>query len=330
MVACGYRTGIVFDPTRPNWHNTGDRPMAWSAWYPCPESDVAVPVTEAFFNMGSVVHDAPLIPGGQLHVVLLSHGTGGTAESLGWLARALALAGYVVIGANHHGNSGVEAYLPQGFLCWWERATDLSHLLTSLATEGPFAGRLDVCRTSVVGFSLGAHTAMTTAGARTSMSNFDAWCRTNGSAATGPKEFPDVADHIPKLLDTSSVFRQSWARRDDDVTDRRITSIIAIAPAPPIRSFTTNSVAELDVPALLITGGADVEAPNKHCAAWLLQKNEKFLHQGLGRHVGHYSFLEFPSDRSLVGKLDIFSDHPLIDRKKLHKRTTSIVLEHLK
>lgn len=51
-------------------------------------------------------------------VVLLSHGTGGTAASLGWLAHGLAAAGYVVLGVDHHGNTASEPYRAEGFLSW--------------------------------------------------------------------------------------------------------------------------------------------------------------------------------------------------------------------
>ncbi|WP_371932450.1 hypothetical protein [Pararhizobium sp. IMCC21322] len=143
---CGYRTGVIWDPTRPNWQNNGERPIAWSAWYPTDDiGSVQIP-SGHFFELGDVIQNAALTSQKRLPVVLLSHGTGGTAESVSWLAWALACEGYVVTGANHHGNTGLEPYLAEGFLCWWERAPDLSMLLTSLGATGFFADQLETSK----------------------------------------------------------------------------------------------------------------------------------------------------------------------------------------
>ncbi|MEP2027728.1 MAG: alpha/beta fold hydrolase [Paracoccaceae bacterium] len=329
MANCGYRVGRIVDDTRPNWDETARRPIAWSAWYPTSVTDRGNVPTGHFFDLGNIIFRAPLVNGKLLPVVLLSHGTGGTAESLGWLARALACAGYVVIGANHHGNTGLEPRTAAGFLCWWERATDLSTLLTSLNSSGFFSGQLDLNRVSAVGFSLGGHTVLALAGAQSSMDLFEAWLNTPGIAAQGPAEFPNVADHIPRLFETSEAFRQSWARHQNDFSDHRVKSIVAIAPAPPIRSFTARSVAELNTPLTILTGSADQEAPSEHCAHWIMAQKHNCKQHDLGRHVGHYTFLEFPSDQSLVGQISIFTDHETVDRAKVHKKAAKLVLASL-
>lgn len=329
MARCGYRTGVIMDRSRSNWQNDAKRPNAWSAWYPTDDTGRCDPPLNQFFELGDVIRDATLTAQVKFPVVLLSHGTGGTADSLGWLARSLACEGYVVLGANHHGNTGLEPYLAEGFLCWWERATDLSVLLTSMGSTGLFADKLDVDQVSAVGFSLGGHTVMALAGARTSLDEFDAWRRANNITDGGPKEFPDAADSFPALLERSNAFRQSWARHGEDFTDDRIKSIVAIAPAPPVRSFTPQTIAQLPRPLTILTGGADFEAPSEHCADWLMTQNKRFERHDLGSNVGHYTFLEYPSDKSLIGEVDIFSDHESVDRTKIHEQASNIVLQAL-
>ncbi|MEM7004992.1 MAG: hypothetical protein AAF498_03855 [Pseudomonadota bacterium] len=103
---------------------------------------------------------------------------------------------------------------------------------------------------------------------------------------------------------------------------------MAIAPAPSVRAFVPHSVAELQLPVAILTGGADCEAPSERCADWLVSQNDKFQRHHLGNEVGHYTFLDFPSDKSLIGKEDIFSDHESVDRSKVHKQTTEIVFKH--
>lgn len=329
MAVCGYRTGVIRDASRSNWENNAGRPIAWSAWYPAVENKNSERPTKHFFELGDVIRDAPLVETKKLPVVLVSHGTGGTAESLGWLARALAAQGYVVLGPNHHGNTGAERYLAEGFLCWWERARDLSVLLSEIGATGFFANRLHMDQVSAVGFSLGGYAVMALAGARSSLEAFDNWRAANGLAAGGPKEFPDAADSIPTLMATSEAFRASWARHGDDFSDRRVTSVVAIAPAPTVRAFVPRSLAQIQVPVAILTGGADSEAPSEQCADWLVSQNNRFRHTDLGAHVGHYTFLDFPSDPSLIGRADIFSDHENVDRRKVHEHAVAIVLQAL-
>lgn len=325
MANCGYRTGLIKDPTRSNWQNNAERPILWSAWYPTEDTPDKQSLPEHFFDLGNVIENAEPTKQNKLPVVMLSHGTGGTAESLGWLARSLVHKGYVVLGASHHGNTGLEPYLAEGFLCWWERATDLSVLLSSMIEAGFLAGRLDMGRVSAVGFSLGAYTVLALAGARTSLAEFEAWRKANKITEGGPKEFPNAADSIQTLLKSSEAFRASWARHQDDVTDPRIKSVVAIAPPSPVRSFTQQSISALQLPVTILTGGDDREAPSSHCVEWLVAQNTAFQHFDLGQYVGHYTFLEFPADRSLMGREEIFSDHDKVDRTKVHEQAATFV-----
>lgn len=329
MTICGYRNGVIHDKSRQDWQNSGARPIAWSAWYPAQQITSNKPPTQGFFAIGDVAFNAPLGGSSELPIVLLSHGTGGTAESLGWLARSLSEAGYVVIGANHHGNTGLEPYTAEGFLCWWERAADLSFVLSHMAQDNFFSDRLDLDQVFAVGFSLGGHSVMALAGALTSMDEFERWRTDNDITDTGPQEFPDAGAHISRLMKSSSAFRSSWARSADDFADNRIKRIAAIAPAPPVRSFTQSSLAKLNAPVVILTGGNDVEAPSKHCADWLVRQNDCFQRFDLGCEVGHYTFLEFPSDTVLIAREPLFTDHVSVDRKAVHKRSTLRILEHL-
>ena len=103
---------------------------------------------------------------------MLSHGTGGAALHLEWLARDLARRGFIAVGVNHHGDTIAEPYRAEGFLCWWERARDLTVLLDDILARGEFAERVDADRIFVVGYSLGGCTAAALLGAITQTSRF--------------------------------------------------------------------------------------------------------------------------------------------------------------
>jgi len=153
-----YKAGQQFraweDTTRRHWSQPGARPLSTVIWYPADDSaqeaDELLGAPESLFLLRGVAHDAPLRASPQAFpVVLLSHGTGGSALQLGWLGRALAARGYVVAAVNHHGNTSREPYLPHGFLLWWERAKDLTAVpVHVVVTEGDAETppRLNGCR----------------------------------------------------------------------------------------------------------------------------------------------------------------------------------------
>ncbi|MBJ3785804.1 alpha/beta hydrolase family protein [Devosia sediminis] len=330
MAAIGIRDGMAWDGARRDWDDAGPRPLAWTAWYPAMAGTGAPVSAEGqFFESGAVSRDADHEAGGALPVVLLSHGTGGSPQSLGWLARFLAGHGHVVIGAHHHGNTAREPYRPEGFLAWWERAPDLSALLTELAAHGPFAGRLDLDRVSAVGFSLGCYAVLSLGGARGAMTRYDAWARAAGITAAGPREMPDAAAHLPRLLDQSRSFQASWSRQGDDVADRRIRSIVAIAAPPPLRAFSPESLAGIGVPTLLVTGDADAEAPSAFGANWLRAENPGFSHVSMGAEVGHYTFLERANEPVPEEMAFLFADPPALDRRVMHQACAEVVLSAL-
>ncbi|MDP1013597.1 hypothetical protein Q6293_28055, partial [Klebsiella pneumoniae] len=82
------------------------------------------------FRTQPFADEAPIAPShAQYPLLLLSHGTGGTASSLDWMAAALSANGYIVAGVNHPGNTALEPLTREGFMLWWERATDVSEVL---------------------------------------------------------------------------------------------------------------------------------------------------------------------------------------------------------
>lgn len=320
----GYTSGAFDDPERLDWDHKDPRPLRWVAWYPTAGPEVEATVPEAgLFHCDPVVHDAPPHPG-PLPVVLMSHGTGGAPHGQGWLAHALAQAGYFVIAPYHHGNTGIEPYRAEGFLCWWERAADLTQVLDTFAAEGPFSDGINTGSVAVVGFSLGAYTALSIAGAVTDMEQF-ARFRARGDALKPPPEFPDLEAQIPELMKTSQAFRLSWERQSHLFKDDRVTNVVAIAAPPPVRGFLTESLAALTLPVTILSGGADDQAPPEHCGAWLQEANPRFQHISMGAEVGHYTFLGMAAGTVPEPVQFLFDDRDGVDRAEVHRATIEAV-----
>lgn len=321
----GFRQGIIYDSSRSNWSGTAARPIRWSAWYPA-----APPGSQQSHLVSDFYETGPLLVGATLAdlpvrapLVLLSHGTGGSAVGMTWLAEALAKAGFVVVGADHHGNTGADQYRAEGFLCWWERMLDLSVLLDDLLSSSFLACRIDEDRIAAAGFSLGGYTVLGLLGAITRMERFQTWSL-NRSFGKGPKEFPNVVEQIEPLLAESAVFRAAWERQSECFTDSRILSVLALAPAPTVRAFDVGSIRAIGHPVTIAVGQADDEAPATDCAVWLhdLLPNSR-LHL-LGENVGHYTLLAMGTAEARTSMPHLFADPIGVDRGAIHRQVIEI------
>lgn len=329
MYTVAIAQGVFDDETHNNWAGTGSRPVAWVVWYPACDNisgdRMAVPASSKdalFIILGGII-DAPVNRDrDSWPVVLLSHGTGGSAYGMDWIGHRLAQHGYIAVAVSHHGNTTQEPFLPEGFLCWWERAPDLTIALDGLSQKGPIAEAMDMSKVFALGFSLGAYTVLAMAGAHTHMHLFEEWLNQSPrKGPNGPKEFPDLSEHIPHLSATSAEFQASQCRQRDTYRDHRLKAVVAIAPPPPIRAFTPASLAAIDLPIHIFVGQADKEAPPEPCAIWLDKHLTNSSLTLLGINVGHYVFLNEATDFGKKAEPDICSDHVDVDRLDIHERT---------
>jgi len=313
----GLKTGVCADPHRLSWEGTAARPLAWTAWYPADEAWVAhVPLERSWFRREPVAFNAPLARPGEAHpLVVLSHGTGATGEALEWLGFRLAQRGFVALAVNHHGHTGSEPYRAEGFLCMWERALDLSTILNASGWRNSLGvGREE--QIFAAGFSAGAYTTILLAGARVAFSQFEP-DNPEKSPVRGPREFPNLADELPRLYE-NPVFRMSWDRRRSDFSDPRIRAVFAIAPGRSVLGLSRESLQAINRPVYLIGGDEDNVAPPERCCGWLSQNIPRCSSEILGGGVGHYTFLP---EGSAIGREvtpELFVDREGLNRTVVH------------
>ncbi len=328
----GFLERSFCDPRREHWSEPGPRPVRCAVWYPADTGAVESTCTIGgkngpLFVVGEAAEGASLVGGsGRLPVVLVSHGTGGSAKSMGGLGIRLARSGYVALAVNHHGNTAVEPYRPEGFLCWWERARDLTVALDQVCAEPHFHGRLDPSRVFAAGFSLGGYTALALAGAVADLDRFDRW-RTQRPDFRGPREFPDLLDRFEDLRERCAPFRRSLDRHGRSYRDARVKAVLACAPAPPVRAFTTHSLARIDVPVSIVVAPSDQEAPYADCACWLNRHLRDCRMRMLGTGAGHYVFLCEATELGKALEPAICIDAPDVDRREIHDVTAAAAVQ---
>lgn len=84
MRCVGYRTGFEEDSERLDWDGLAPRPLAWSAWYPVSANpDGRRQLDGQLFDLGDVWVDGEPTDDPSFPVVLISHCTGASPESIG-------------------------------------------------------------------------------------------------------------------------------------------------------------------------------------------------------------------------------------------------------
>lgn len=251
------------DSTRTDWDGRGPRPIATTVWYRAALGSAETPWEAGVFRFGRGARDAAFADTVRRPLIVLSHGTGGSAAQLSWLAEALAAKGFVVAGVNHHGNTGAESgYRPAGFVQPWERARDLSVLIDRLAADPVIGPHVDMTRIGAAGFSLGGYTVLALAGARLEVGAWRTRCAATPQApecALPPEATFTLAD-VDSLARTDSAFRMGMARSERPTADARIRAVFAMAPAL-VPSLDTGSLRAMVVPTRVMLGEADTQVP---------------------------------------------------------------------
>jgi predicted dienelactone hydrolase len=316
------------DTARRSWTGPQDRPLATAVWYPAalgtPESEWRVGI----FNAGRNAQKAPLSAvTAKRPLIVLSHGTGGGAAGMAWLAETLASNGYIVAAVNHHGNTAAEpSYQLQGFMLWWERARDISVLIDKLLADPQFGAHIDPSRIGVAGFSLGGYTALATVGARLAYEQWKSLCASQpgGPSCNLPPEAPFSMADVQRLLDHDDRVKETVSHSHESFRDARIRAAFAIAPM--LGPFMTKaSLAEVKVPVRIVVGSKDDQAlpdVNARPIAAAIPNAELEIIP----NVAHYTFLP---RCNLLGKVvarSLCTDPDEIDREEVHRRVSADAL----
>jgi predicted dienelactone hydrolase len=331
-------TRRVFHPTNlvRNWRGDPEKDLRCTVWYPAEDSAVEVkqevgPPGGALFEAGMAAPDAGLVRSGKkLPLILLSHGSGGSAVQMAWLGTALAQAGFVAVAVDHPGNNANGKLTPEGFALWWERATDLSQVLDGMLADPEFGGRINPDKIGAAGFSLGGYTVLELAGARTDISVVYKQCReqpdtpecVSPEMRSLPGDLKTPADILHAVRKTSG---ESLARSGDLFSDDRIGAVFAIAPGLGL-SLTEESLRAVRLPVEIVVGEDDHNAPAKENAGYVHAevRGSKIT---ILPHVGHYTFLDTCTAEGKAKLGQMCEDSADVDRDGVHQKVAGMAVE---
>jgi predicted dienelactone hydrolase len=303
---------------------------AGMGWTDLPASEALGPVTlfypsdvgDAPTPLGPFV--LPLAPDappqrGNGRLVVVSHGTGGSAWVHADLARALVQRGFVVALPLHRADNYQDRSDAPGAL--ERRPHEVSATIDALGREPRFAPLLELDRVGVFGFSAGGHTALTLAGGRWSYDRFRRHCdqdlADDFAFCVGAITALDggVLDGVKQWLARLVIglrFRDATPRGH---VDERIAAVVAAAPAAAI--FDLDTLATPRVPLALATAGQDRWLVPRFHAERVLQACTSCERPVDLPGAGHGVYLS-PRPPALQGRLaELLDDGPGFERSVL-------------
>jgi predicted dienelactone hydrolase len=316
-----------------NWRGAQTHALLTTVWYPAVQSAVEQPQTlgppnAPLFYSGSVASNAELaVSPSRFPLVLMSHGTGGSAMQLAWLGTYLASHGYIVAAVNHPGNNALEPYTIQGFTLWWLRAHDLTVVLDHMLADRTFGPRIDKSSIGAAGFSLGGYTMMEIAGGITNPQAAIDYCNSPRSHGTcNIHEFPALLGEAENLRKTDPEFAAAFVEGDRSYRDPRIRAVFAIAPALG-PAFSPEGLSKISIPVEIIAGAADPIAPPPDNAEYFAHHIRGAKLVILPGGVAHYTFLDACA---LAGTktLPVYCEYgPGVDRTRVHATVAAMAVE---
>lgn len=309
----GQQSFVYFDSAR-------QRPLKVEIWYPSENKlteNVGENTQKTIFKSLRTAFHAP-IASGNWPMLVLSHGTGGNRFSLNWLVQRFVPHGYVMVAVDHYGNT-FDNKIPREFLKWWERATDISYVISHVLKEEDFLGQINQNRIGGIGFSLGGYTQIALAGGKVDRA------LVASMEKDLPPEFPETAGRIHLLNDQE--LNQSYELFAGRVKDKRIKSFFVMAPALGSGFDSSQQFESVTAPVFMVAGRGDTNTPiasNAQNYHRLISTSKLTL---FNEFVGHYVFLNEPTEFGKKVAPDICVDHPRVNRKEIHDTVFTLAKE---
>ena len=298
-----------------------DREISFLIWGPSDGSgeETLVAGNSVFEPVAAVPHGA--FAEGPHPLIVLFHGTSGNYRAMGWLGRALAAEGAMVVVANHPGSTSLDV-TEQSMMETWNQAQDGSFLISWVLASDEFGSLIDQDRIVSAGFSLGGYSALAIAGAEIRTEALQAFCIERPASETcklfGPELYGPLAEE---------------GRQDQPLGDDRIVAAVSLAPglipAMDVRSFD-----RMALPVLVVAGTHDEMLPIDRHARLLAGRFQNGAYLELG-NASHFSFLGLctPNASEVLAEEDaeFLCNNPNEgDRREIHALTVRMIVSFLR
>ncbi len=159
------------------------RALEAAVWYPAASETYQASVGADQVFAGTTVELGAAVQSARHPLVIISHGSGGNIENLGWLAAGLVARGAIVAGVNHPGATSGDSS-PRQIARVIDRTEDIGALIATLSADPAFSAGIDRADITLIGFSLGGATALAAGGARFDRAAIASYCDAFGNDAS--------------------------------------------------------------------------------------------------------------------------------------------------
>jgi predicted dienelactone hydrolase len=234
-----------------------------------------------------VALNAPAL-GGRHRLIVLSHGTGGSAMEQHALAAALARAGFVVAQPLHQGDNWQDTS-QAGPASFERRPKEVIQVIDALSQDPNWSARLDLSQVGVHGMSAGGVTGLSLAGGQWRLLNLVRHCSehmdsdagfcfngANDGAARAARQqnfasargVPEA--QLPPSLSVSHGGLTPTPNQPDPRPDPRVAAVSLMVPVAAL--FSAESLARIRIPVAVVSGELDtVLLPRFHAEHVLSQ-----------------------------------------------------------
>ncbi|TWA72178.1 putative dienelactone hydrolase [Azospirillum baldaniorum] len=243
---------------------------------------------------------------GRHPLVVVSHGSGGSAFGHADTAMALARRGYVVAAVHHRGNAFDDDRDAGTERMWRKRPAQLSVTLDHVLAEPDLAGRLDGERVGALGFSAGGYTVLVAAGGVAELARIAAHCRT-----------PPAGERFCHLGNEETPARI-------EARDPRIRAAVLMAPVGV--PFSKDGLAGVTIPVRLYRAERDeqIAASQPEDLRDRLPVPPEYK---VVRDAGHFAFL-MPVPAAIAAEVGLPArDPPGFDRAAFHERLNAEIAD---
>jgi predicted dienelactone hydrolase len=292
--------------------DSDDQPLELAIWYPSDGKVSTEPL--GLFTQEVAYYGA--VKGGHLPLVVVSHGTGGSAAVHYDTALALADAGFVVVALSHTGDNykdRQDSFTARNFA---NRARHIGRVVDFMTGAWNGRNHLDGTRIGIFGHSAGAATALIVIGAEPDLAVLSAFCGDHPD---------DWGCRQARERSAGNPVRDSDAKPPQWQHDPRVKAAVIVAPAMG-PGFTKDSLAHVRVAVQLWAAENDLITTNGSSADIVKANLPQPPETHMTANAGHFDFLAPCSDALAKVAPEICISASDFDRTAFHGELNKAII----